>query len=261
MVLRTATRTLAISALLACGALRAQAQIPEKFKNLQVFPKETSHAQLMRIMEGFADALGVECGHCHAGGNPDTLQGVDFASDDKWEKRTARAMLRMTTALNDDYISRLESRPVPSGETVLPPLRVECVTCHRSVTRPETIGAVLSRVLDRQGPEAALRTYKDLREKFLDQGSYDFSNGPLNTIAEDLLKAHRWRDALPLLEYTVASHPNQSSSLYWLGEARLAGGDRSKALEAFEQSLALEPENEQARKRVGELRKPASPKH
>jgi hypothetical protein len=259
MGMRPVATNLVLMALLGQGASRAQAQIPEKFTNLQVLPKGSTQKELMRVMIGFADALGVECGHCHAGGNPNTLEGVDFASDDKWEKRTARTMMRMVNA-DADFISRLEARPVSPGEKVQPTVRIECVTCHRTITRPETISAIFSRVLEEQGPAAALRTYKDLRVKYLERGSYDFSNGPLNSIGEDLLKAHRWREALAVLEYTVESHPNEPWSLYWLGEARLAAGENAGALEAFERSLSLEPDNAQAQKRLRELKSPASPK-
>lgn len=260
MSLGPAVRTVTVLAVLAWGASKTGAQVPEKFKNLQVLAKNSSKAQLMRTMDGFADALGVECAHCHTGGNPDTFEGVDFASDDKWEKRTARTMLRMVVALNADYISRLEERSVPPGGNVPPKVRVECVTCHRGVTRPETITAIFTRALDSQGPEAALRQYGELRSKYLGRGSYDFSNGPLNTIGEDLLRAHHWQEALTVLEYTVASHPDEPWSLFWLGEARLAAGERAGALGAFEKALALQPDIERARKRLQELKSPVSPK-
>src|SRR5262245_47987825 len=92
----------------------ASAQIPDKFTNLQVLPKDSSKLQLVTTMRGFASALGVRCTHCHSGGSPDTLQGVDFASDAKWEKRTARTMLRMVNALESDYLAHLEPRPADS---------------------------------------------------------------------------------------------------------------------------------------------------
>jgi hypothetical protein len=210
-------------------------------------------------MRGWSVALGVRCAHCHVGGNPDTLEGFDFASDAKWEKRTARAMARMVGVLNADYIGRLEPRSAPAGPAP-PTVRVECATCHRGVLRPETIEAVLWRGIEESGPEAALRNYKELRTKYLGRGSYDFSNGPVNMVGERLLAAHRWREALPLLEFNAESHPDASWSVYLLGEARLAGGDGQSALFAFEKAVALDPGNGPARRRVDELRLTASPK-
>ena len=43
-------------------------------------------------MRNFASGLGVRCDHCHVGGNPDTLEGFDFASDAKEAKQVARAI-------------------------------------------------------------------------------------------------------------------------------------------------------------------------
>lgn len=260
MRVRRVGRTVAVFILVWFGTSRAQAQIPAKFKNLRVLPKESSRAQVVETMRGFANALGVRCVHCHVGGNADTLEGVDFASDAKWEKRTARAMLRMVRAVNAHYIGRLETRPRVTGASLPPAVQVECVTCHRGVRCPETIETVLMRSLERDGPEAALKEYGDLRSKYLGHGSYDFSSGPLNMVAEGLLKAHRGREAVAVTEYNVESHPDASWSLHLLGEARLAVGDDEKALAAFERSLALDPGNSLTRRRVDELRHRASPK-
>ena len=69
----------------------ATAQIPDKFTNLQVLPKDTSKTDLVGIMRNYAGDLGVRCGFCHAGGDPNTLQGVNFASDEN-EKRRLRGL-------------------------------------------------------------------------------------------------------------------------------------------------------------------------
>ena len=51
------------------GACPAAAQIPEKFVNLQVLPKDLARDSLVQIMRGFSFALGVRCQHCHSGGD------------------------------------------------------------------------------------------------------------------------------------------------------------------------------------------------
>jgi hypothetical protein len=256
---RSTLRGLALFGFFGLSPSLTAAQSPDTFKNLQVLPKDVTRQQLMNTMFGFADALGVECAHCHAGGDPRTLEGVDFASDEKWEKRTARSMMRMVSAVNGDFISKLEPRPAAGGKKA-PTVRVECVTCHHTVLRPETISAIFSRDLDEHGPEAAIRAYKDLRVQYLERGGYNFSDGPLNAIGEELLKAHREREALLVLEYNVESHPSAAWSWYGLGEARLATGDRPGALAAFQRSLTLQPDIEGAQKRVLELSTAAPPK-
>ena len=72
---------------------------PPKPKNLKILPEDIDHDQLIAIMRGFSGALGVRCTHCHVGQESDP-RSMDFASDDKDEKKTSRDMLKMTEAIN-----------------------------------------------------------------------------------------------------------------------------------------------------------------
>jgi hypothetical protein len=54
------------------GASVAIAQIPDKFTNLQVLPKDVAKRELVAAMRGIASDLGVRCAHCHVG--PDNLE-------------------------------------------------------------------------------------------------------------------------------------------------------------------------------------------
>jgi polyisoprenoid-binding protein YceI len=80
----------------ALGVPMVQAQLPTKFTNLQVLPKDIAPRELVDGMKGFTRALHVRCNHCHvyAGSDPDDLATYDFASDDKELKRSARALMQ-----------------------------------------------------------------------------------------------------------------------------------------------------------------------
>src|SRR5262249_27152808 len=162
-------RTWIVATVLGAGARPGAAQLPEKFTNLQVLSKDMTRDELVRVMRGWASALGARCDYCHSGGNPQTLEGVDFAADTKREKRIAREMFRMVRALNTDYVAKREPRPATEGAAAFP-LRVECVTCHRGLSRPETINALLDRVLAKDGAAATLATYKEMRGQLLASG-------------------------------------------------------------------------------------------
>jgi polyisoprenoid-binding protein YceI len=205
-------------------------------------------------MRHWASALGVRCGHCHTGGNPDTLEGVDFPSDEKWEKRTARAMFRMMQGVEADYLRQLEARPVSGGLPAEPALGLACATCHRGLLRPETLDALLARVLESEGLDAALRSYEDLRGKYLGRGSYDFSERPLNTLGERLLLEKRSQEARRVLELGARFNPDAAWLHHLLGDARLAEGDRPGALAAYERALVIEPGNDFTRKKADDLR-------
>lgn len=102
--------------------------------NLQVLPKDIPLRQLIQTMRSFAMGLGVRCQHCHVfkGDDPDDLSAFEFASDEKAPKKTARAMLRMAMAINNEHLKDV-GEPRPAGE-----LKVTCYTCHRGEMKPAT---------------------------------------------------------------------------------------------------------------------------
>ncbi|MGA7155489.1 MAG: c-type cytochrome [Acidobacteriaceae bacterium] len=94
--------------------------------NLQVLPKDWTGDQVMEVMHKFTGALGVECDYCHAK-NPATGH-LDPAADTNPMKDRARIMLRMTMAINQQYISQLKDPPATHG--------AGCGTCHRGNSKP-----------------------------------------------------------------------------------------------------------------------------
>jgi thioredoxin reductase len=106
------------------------AQIPAKFTNLQVLPKDIQRPELLATMKNFALNLGVRCEHCHVGEGND-LSKFDFAADTKPAKATARRMLRMTMDLNKQVAEIGE--PAAAGAP-----KITCFTCHRGATKPLT---------------------------------------------------------------------------------------------------------------------------
>jgi hypothetical protein len=68
-----------------------QAQGPPAPKNLQVLPKDISREDLMKVMRGASQGLGVQCNFCHVPREMD--------KDDKHEKIVARHMFTMVMNL------------------------------------------------------------------------------------------------------------------------------------------------------------------
>lgn len=125
--------TLTVSLLAACAAMqqqKAQAARADsgEFHNLQLFPQNITHDELIANMRGFARSLGTRCDHCHAANPPGSKEQFDFASDAKPEKNTARTMMRMMRAANNDYLAKIN----PHGQMLT------CNTCHRGHTVPDT---------------------------------------------------------------------------------------------------------------------------
>jgi hypothetical protein len=107
------------------------AQLPTKFTNLQVLPKDIEPKALVLLMKSFAQGLDVRCEHCHVGEGND-LSKFDFVADTKPAKETARKMLRMMITINDELLAGVGDPAAPGTR------KVTCYTCHRGSTKPLT---------------------------------------------------------------------------------------------------------------------------
>ena len=104
--------------------------------NLQVLPKDLTGNQVHEIMEGWAGALGQHCTYCHAEDPkhlaPNGRPRLNFASDEKDEKKMARIMYKMTEDINKNYVTKVaEMDKMPEAA---PP--VTCGTCHQGHEDP-----------------------------------------------------------------------------------------------------------------------------
>ncbi len=133
-----------------------------RYKNLQILPKDISEHDLDSVMHHFTGALGVKCNFCHV--RNEAAKQMDFASDDKPEKKIARKMMLMAIDLNKNYFRNIELRDMDhdhdmnKGEdhdhdmndndhkidtTNMQPYQymlrsITCYTCHRGDSHPET---------------------------------------------------------------------------------------------------------------------------
>ena len=231
--------------LLSLGVLPAGAQVPDRFTNLQYFPKTISRQDLLGNMRGFSFSLSVRCQFCHAGKDGNKLDQVDFASDEKDTKKTARAMLRMVDAINQEYIAKM-------GRTS--PVRVECVTCHRQLSIPKTMNALLAETIDKKDIQAAIVLYRDLRKNDLGSGQYDFGETSLNILTESLLKQNKPKEAVAIMELNVEVNTPPSGWAYnLLAMSHMANKDVEKAKADYQKILELNPQDEWAKKQLAQL--------
>src|SRR5471032_2472636 len=135
---------------------------PPPMTNLQVWPKDTSRAVVLQFMNAFDDSLGVQCPYCHV----QQAGRLDFASDDKREKRVARQMILLRDSINV-VLPAIVGKPAGPGPTAVDghpgaPVRVLCSSCHRGLPIPRSIA---DEVTDAEagGGAAGLAKFKELR--------------------------------------------------------------------------------------------------
>jgi tetratricopeptide (TPR) repeat protein len=231
--------------LVAASPIRAQ--IPDDFTNLKLLDPEIEKPELVATMREWALGLGVRCNHCHVG--PDNLQGMDFASDDKATKRTARRMLEMSRRLNGEFLADL-----PIDEDGAPSQAVSCYTCHRGLSRPPRhLVSILEEVTRDSGPAAAIDEYRNLRAEHEISGRYDFEETSLTRLAQQLARAGDIDAAIALLQGAEEFFGN-SPSLF-ANQGMLEWGRRNfeGARERYEKALAVDPEFAPARQALEKL--------
>ena len=92
---------------------------PQPPKNLKLLAANTD---IRFVMQGFNEALGVQCTYCH-------VQG-DFADDSNPKKEIARKMIGMARMIDTSFPSSVGVFPDGYHE-------VDCITCHRGNVKPE----------------------------------------------------------------------------------------------------------------------------
>jgi tetratricopeptide (TPR) repeat protein len=237
------------SLLLLLAAAPAAAQIPERFENLKVLPRNIPRDTLISIMRGFAGSLGVRCTYCHVERETPAPPGggmnLDFASDAKPPKNKARFMLVMTDSLNRAVLPRVPDRHDP-------PVTISCVTCHRGLPLPTTIENVLVETTARLGVDSAVSRYRQLRAE-LATGKYNFSEIPVSEVARRFSEQGQHAEAVALLEMLQEFYPNSVNIDMQIAEVYIAKGDREKGIARLRAVLTKNPSDRRARQRLQQL--------
>jgi tetratricopeptide (TPR) repeat protein len=225
------------------------AQDSDKLQNVQVLPKDISKKELVTIMKSFTSALGKRCAFCHVEKGSDDF---NFPLDDKTEKKTARAMILMTRAINDQY---LKNMPLEDEHRIT----VTCATCHHGQPKPEAIENILRAELDAKGIESAIQKYRDLRTQSYGGYSYDFTDRPLNRMVSELSEKNKLPEALALLKLNAEFNKPSAYSELLTGDVYLKSGMKEEALQHYRKSSELDPEDFFAKKKIQELTAPEKP--
>jgi tetratricopeptide (TPR) repeat protein len=230
------------------------AQQPNGFTNLQVWPADTPRPVILNFMNAFNRSLGITCDYCHV-----QRDGrFDFASDEKREKRVARKMILLRDSINVQ-LSAIVDKPVTAGPTSVEarpgaPTRVLCASCHHGLPIPAPLGEVISEAEKNGGSTAGLAKFKELRAKFYGGQQYDFTDYALVGIANTALNAKRPDDAMKYLQANLEYFPKSSQTYQMMAQVKNAKGDKAGAIKDLETAVQLDPQNNQAKNQLQQLR-------
>ncbi|MFT5234185.1 MAG: hypothetical protein ACI9UK_000019 [Candidatus Krumholzibacteriia bacterium] len=223
----------------------ASAQVPNKFENLQVLPKDIIKGDLVKVMRSASLALGVRCSACHVEKEPGNFMSTDWPSDELEMKETARGMMKMVAEINANLL------PAATGKH---DFQVSCITCHRGVAEPYLLTEVVLKTTTKDGAEAGETRYRELREEYYGSGSYDFGPMSLTTVAESLIAEHAdMAGARQFLNLNLEMHPEFGDTYLMLAQLDMAGGDDEAARANIERALEIDPESRQAKRMLSQL--------
>lgn len=221
------------------------AEIPDKYSNLEVFPKDIGKRELLGSMRDFSTGLGVRCTFCHVQESPGDFDSIDWASDALEPKKVTRGMMTMVRNINSELL------PSATGEHGG---RVRCITCHRGLEDPRTLDEVVLDTVEKDGVDVGLARYRELREEYYGSGAYDFSPSTLSGVAE-VLAQNRGdvTGALKVLDLSTEMDPEDTNTYLMKCQILIMEGDKEGALVNAQKAVELDPDNEHARKLLDQL--------
>jgi CubicO group peptidase (beta-lactamase class C family) len=113
------------------------------------------------------------------------------------------------------------------------------------------LGEELLAVIDKDGAEAGVRRYRDL--KATQKDVYEFGEPVLNTLGYTLLASGRTDAAIAVFRLNAEEYPESGNVYDSLGEAQMAAGSRDDAIRSYARSLELDPSNRNAVEQLTKL--------
>lgn len=220
---------------------------------------------LSKLEERAEPRITVTCATCHRGvGEPRPLQDILVAAYRAAGLDSALAAYR---ALRERYYGRAA---YDFGEVPLADAATAVAGMNRwgdavrlleldlsyfptsAFVQRQHAAAALRDAFEARGVAAGGALYRDLRARYQPDA---FSDGMLNQIGYALLGQGRAADAVEVFKINVEAYPRSWNVYDSLGEAYAAVGDVRRAIEAYERSLALNPHNANAVRKLEELRR------
>jgi CubicO group peptidase (beta-lactamase class C family) len=119
-------------------------------------------------------------------------------------------------------------------------------------SRPQSFGEELFIIHAIRGMQAALDHYQRAKSAGFVGQNHDYKT--LNLFGYSLLREKQFRDAIRVFKLNVAEYPGDADTYDSLAEAYMDAGERENAIQNYEESLRLNPQNQNAISQLKKLR-------
>jgi len=123
---------------------------------------------------------------------------------------------------------------------------------HEDSPPPVSIAKPLTEIIMQEGIESAVAHYRDLKKNRPDE--FGFGANQLNMLGYQLMFRDMLDEAVEIFKLNIEAYPEWSNVYDSMGEAYMNRGDKELAIKNYEKSLELNPENENARQMLKQLR-------
>jgi pentatricopeptide repeat protein len=127
-----------------------------------------------------------------------------------------------------------------------------CTTCHRGRPRPTTLDEELAEQYRKNGLEAALDYYADLKQKYYGRGPYDFGEDALNNFGYEVMKKDP-AGAVQVLRLNAEQFPQSGNVWDSLAEAYMKSGNLKEAEQYYQKALARDASDQNAKDMLAKL--------
>lgn len=119
------------------------------------------------------------------------------------------------------------------------------------IPKGESAAIVIQKIIKSDGVKIAISKYHELKSS--DQEEYIFDERGFNTLGYKLLNESKFQEAIEIFKLNVETYPNSFNVYDSLGEAYMKNGDKELAIQNYQKSLQLNPQNKNGKDMLKKL--------